>query len=121
MGQLIQFPRHHPGKKWSPTEILAIGEPPDTREQVRIERSRTATTKKNAEGAGKRQSKRDKRKKAIADILSAGGTWTIALLMRLAGDRTGAPISRATVSELLKELEAEGKAHNADQFWWKPN
>jgi predicted transcriptional regulator YheO len=119
MGDIIQFPRPHPSKKWSPVEILAIKEPHDTREQVRQERSRIATTKKIADEAGARQKKRAKRKQAIVDILNAGGTWTIALLMRLVGDRTGGQISRATVTEILKELETEGRVQNADQFWWK--
>lgn len=120
MGELIQFPRQKPGRKWSPSEILAIREPLDTRQQVRQERSRIATTKKIADGADKRQSKRAKRKQAIANILNSGGTWTIVLLMQLVGDRTDGQISRTTVTELLKELEAEGLACNADQFWWKP-
>jgi len=118
MGNIIQFPRHHPGKRWSPSEILAIAEPPDTRQEVRKERSRTATTKKIAAQAGNRERKRAKRKQAIAEILSGGQRWTITVLMRLVGDRTGQPVSRATVTELLKELEAEGRASNLNQFWW---
>lgn len=118
MDNIIQFPRHHPGKRWSPSEILAIAEPPDTRQEVRKERSRIATTKKIAAQASDRKKKRAKRKQAIADILSGGQRWTITVLMRLVGDRTGQSVSRATVTELLKELEAEGRASNLNQFWW---
>lgn len=118
MGELIQFPRKNPYRRWSPSEILAIKEPPDTRQQVRQERSRIATTKKIAAEAGKRQKKRAKRKQAIADILSTGQQWTISVLMRLVGDRTDESISRTTVTELLKELESEGRATNENQFWW---
>jgi hypothetical protein len=103
MGKLIQFPRQKPGRKWSPEEILTLKEPLDTREQVRQERSRIATTKKIAAEAGKREKKRAKRKKAITDLLNAGGTWTIALLMWLVGDRTGEKVSRTTVTEILKK------------------
>ncbi len=117
MGTLIQFPRQRPGRKWSPAEILAIKEPPDTRQQLRQERSRIATTKTIEAAAGKRASKRAKRKKAIADILDTGQQWTITVLMRLVGDRTSEQVSRTTVTELLKELEAEGCACNTHQFW----
>lgn len=117
MGNRIQFPRHHPGRKWSPVEILAIKEEPDNRVKQRLERNKIATTKAIAAADGKRKSKRAKRKKAIADILGTGQEWTIAVLMRLVGDRTGEQISRATITELLKELEAEGRAYNINQFW----
>ena len=103
MGELIQFPRRNPYRKWSPTEILAIKEPPDTRALVRQERSRIATRKTIAEAVGKRASKRAKRKKAIADILEAGQRWTISVLMRLVSQQLKESISRATVTELLKE------------------
>ena len=124
MGKLIQFPRQRSGRKWSPAEILAISdailkEPLDTRELARQERSQIATTKKIAAEAGKRKNKKAKRKAAITDILDGGQQWTIAVLMRLVGDRTGEPISRTTVTALLKELEAEGQAFNINQFFWK--
>lgn len=117
MGNLIQFPRHHPGKKWSPIEILAIKEEPSERIKRAQERSRIATTQTIAAADGKRKTKRAKRKKAIADILDTGQQWTITVLMRLVGDRTGEQISRATVTEILKELEAEGRAYSINQFW----
>ena len=117
MGDIIQFPRQKPGKKWSPSEILAIKEPPDTRVLVRQERSRISTTKAIAAKAGERERKRARRKKAIADILADGQQWTVTVLMRLVGDRTGEQVSRTTVTELLKELEAEGRACNTNQFW----
>lgn len=117
MGQLIQFPRKNPYRRWSPGEILAIKEPPDTRQQVRQERSRIATTKKIAAEAGQRQKKRAKRKQAIADILANGQHWTITVLMRLVGEQTGEQVSRATITELLKELETEGRVYNINQFW----
>ena len=119
MGELIQFPRQKPGRKWCPKEILAIKEPPDTRALVRQERSRIATSNAIAAKAGERERKRATRKKAIADILNAGQQWTVTVLMRLVGDRTGEQISRTTVTELLKELEAEGRACNTNQFWWE--
>ena len=119
MDNIIQFPRKNPYRKYSPEEILAIKEPPDTRTLVRQERSRIATTKTIAAAVGKRASKRAKRKKAIADILNTGQQWTITVLMRLVGDRTGEEVSRTTVTELLKELEAEGCVCNTHQFWCK--
>lgn len=120
MGELIQFPRKNPYRRWSPEEILAIKEPPDTRTLARQERSRIATTKAIESAAGKRASKRATRKKAIVDFLETGQPLTIAMLMRLVGDRAGEKISRTTVTELLKELEAEGQACNTNQFWWNP-
>jgi hypothetical protein len=119
MSKLIQFPRHHPGRKWSPAEILAIKEPLDTRELTRQERSRIATTNKIASEACGRDRKRAKRKKAIADILDDGQQWTITILMRLVGEQTGQSVSRATVTELLKELKNEGRCSNTNRFWWK--
>ncbi len=119
MGKLIQFPRQQPGRKWSPAEILAIKEPLDTRELARQERSRIATTNKIASEAGRRDRKRAKRKKAIADILDGGQQWTVSVLMRLVSDRTGQSVSRATVTQLLKELEDEGRCGNTNRFWWK--
>jgi len=119
MGKLIQFPRQRPGRKWSPAEILAIKEPRDTRELARQERSPIATTNKIASEAGRRDRKRAKRKKAIADILDDGQQWTVSVLMRLVGEQTGQSVSRATVTELLKELEDEGRCGNTNQFWWK--
>lgn len=117
MGKLIQFPRKNPYRKWSPEEILAIEEPPDTRTLVRQERSRIATTKAIESAASERANKRAKRKQAIVDILDTGQQWTVTVLMRLVGDRIGEQVSRTTVTELLKELEAEGRACNTNQFW----
>jgi len=119
MNNIIQFPRQRPGRKWSPEEILAIEEVALSGAQLRQERSRIATTKKIASEAGKRETKKAKRKAAIADILDGGQQWTITVLMRLVGDRIGQPVSRTTVTALLKELEAEGWASNSNQFWWK--
>jgi len=119
MGDIIQFPRQRPDRKWSPAEILAIKEPLDTRELARQERSRIATTKKIASEASRRDRKRAKRKKAIADILDGGQQWTVSVLMRLVSEQTGQSVSRATVTELLKELEGEGRCGNTNRFWWK--
>jgi hypothetical protein len=119
MNKIIQFPRQRPGKKWSPAEILAIKEPLDTREITRQERSRIATTNKIASEACRRDRKRAKRKKAITDILDSGQQWTVSVLMRLVGERTGQSVSRTTVTALLKELEGEGRCSNTNQFWWK--
>lgn len=117
MSNLIQFPRHRPGRKWGPIEILAIKEEPDTRSQRTRNLNKIATTRAVAAADGKRKIKRAKRKKVITDILDQGKEWTIAVLMRLVGDRIGERISRATVAELLKELEDEGRAYNINQFW----
>lgn len=119
MSKLIQFPRQRPGRKWSPAEILAIKEPLDTRELTRQERSRIATTKKIASEAGRRDRKRAKRKKVIADILDDGQQWMVSVLMRLVSEQTGQSVSRATITELLKELEDEGRCDNTNRFWWK--
>ena len=117
MSNLIQFPRHHPGRRWSPAEILAIEDEPDTRSRQTRELNKIATTRAIAAADGKRKSKRSKRKKAISDILNQGQEWTITVLMRLVSDRTGEQISRTTVTEILKELEAEGRAYSINQFW----
>jgi hypothetical protein len=119
MTNLIQFPRHHPGRKWSPAEILAIKEPLDTRELMRQERSRIATTNKIASEACRRDRKRAKRKKAIADILDDGQQWSVSALMRLVGEQAGQSVSRTTVTELLKELRDEGRCSNTNRFWRK--
>jgi hypothetical protein len=120
MSNVIQFPRQRPGRKWSPEEILAIEEVAlNGRTQQWQEHSRIATTKKIASEAGKRETKKAKRKAAIADILDGGQQWTITVLMRLVGDRIGQPVSRTTITALLKELQAEGRTANCDQFWWK--
>jgi hypothetical protein len=121
MDNIIQLSRHHPGKKWNPAEILAIKEEPDTRSQKTRDLNRIATTKAIAAAGGKRKRKKEKRKKAIADILGTGQQWTITVLMRLVSDRTGEHVSRATVTEILKELEAEGRAENINQFWKSAN
>lgn len=118
MGDIIQFPRQKPGRKWSSAEILAIKEPLAPRELARQEQSRVATTKKIESEAGKRDRKRAKRKKAIVNILDGGQQWTVSVLMRLVAKQTDQSVSRTTVTELLKELEAEGRAYNIDQFWW---
>jgi transposase len=119
MSNIIQLPRQRPGRKWSPAEILAIKEPLDTREIARQERSRIATTHKIASETGRRDRKRAKRKKAIADILDDGQQWTVSALMRLVGEQTGQSVSRTTVTELLKELKDEGQCGNTNRFWWK--
>ncbi len=117
MGNIIQFPRPNPRRKWSPTEILAIKEEPDERIRQSRERSRVATTQKIASDAGKRADKRAERKQVIVNLLADGQQWTVARLMRMIECRTREPISRTTVSALLKELEAEGRASNTNQFW----
>lgn len=117
MGKIIQFPRHQPDKKWGPTEILAIKDPHDVRLEMRKERSRIATTQKIADSAGDRATKRAKRKQLIVEILANGQPWTIAVLMRLVGDRTGQPVSRATVAKILKDLQTEGLVKRAGVLW----
>lgn len=123
MTNIIQFPRPLPERKWSPSEILALKEPPDSSAIYRQERARIASTKAIAASAAERERKKAKRKKAIADILSGGRQWwTVTVLMRLVKAGTGEPISRTTVTALLKELEEEGTAIAVNnvyghQFW----
>ena len=74
MGNIIQFPRANPRRKWSPLEILAIKENPDEVTQQRRERSRITTTQKIASEAGKRENKRANRKQELANILSDGNS-----------------------------------------------
>ena len=120
MGSIIQFiPRPNPTRRWSPAEILAIKDEPDDKLQQSRERSRIAIAQKVASGAGKRESRRAKRKQELANLLSDGQQWTIARLVRLVEYRTGQPISRTTVTLLLKELEAEGQASNNNRFWFQ--
>jgi hypothetical protein len=117
---IIQFPQPDPRRKWSPAEILAIEVPQDDGTRLRQERSRIATTQKIASEAGNREGKRLGRKQELANILGDGQQWTVTRLMRLVECRTRKPISRTTVTALLKELEAEGRASHTDQFWRKP-
>jgi len=117
MGDIIQFPRPNPTRRWSPSEILAIEVPQDNRFRQSRERSRIATRQKIASGAGKRENRRAERKQAIVDILSDGQEWTVARLMRMIEYRSGQPISRTTVTSLLQELKGEGRALNINQFW----
>jgi len=117
MGDIIQFPRPNPTRRWSPSEILAIEMPQDNRFRQSRERSRIATRQKIASGAGKRENRRAERKQAIVDILSDGQEWTVARLMRMIEYRSGQPISRTTVTSLLQELKGEGRALNINQFW----
>jgi hypothetical protein len=119
MGHIIQFPRPNPQRKWSPGEILAIKEEPEDNLRQRQERSRIATREKIASETGKRERKRANRKQIITDILEDGQKWTIARLMRMIEYRTREPISRTTVTALLKELKEEGRASNINQFWFK--
>lgn len=86
---------------------------------MRQERSRIATTNKIASETCRRDRKRVKRKKAIADILDDGQQWTVSALMWLVGEQTGQSVSRTTVTELLKELRDEGRGSNTNRFWWK--
>jgi DNA-binding PadR family transcriptional regulator len=73
---------------------------------------------KIASEAGKREDRRAQRKQAIVNLLSDGQQWTVARLMRMIEYRTGGqPISRTTVTGLLRELESEGQAFNINQFW----
>jgi hypothetical protein len=117
MGNIIQFPRPNPQRRWSPSEILAIEIPENDRLRQSRERSRIATSQKIASGAGKRENRRAERKQAIVSILSDGQQWTVARLMRTIEYRSDQPISRTTVTSLLQELKGEGRALNINQFW----
>ncbi|MEG3899782.1 MULTISPECIES: hypothetical protein [unclassified Microcoleus] len=112
MGNLIQFPRQRPGKKWSPAEILAIKDPCDT-SQAQRERSGIAATKAIAAEAPKREKKKADRKRQIIKLLDAGEEQTIASLISRIGDR----ISRQTVADCLTELEAEGLVYRIGRLW----
>jgi hypothetical protein len=118
MGHIIQFPRPNPRRRWSPEEILAIKEEPDDKLRQSRERSRIGSTQKIASEASKREAKKVERKEVIADVLSDGQQWTVARIMRLVEYRTRQPISRTTVTALLKELETEEKVSHVNQFWF---
>jgi len=108
MTKIIQLPRPLPEKRWSPSEILAIKEPTDSRAQYRQEQSALRATKAVAANATNREKRREKRKKAIVDTLADQQSWTVTALAGAVGRFTGEAISRTTVMGLLRELENEG-------------
>ncbi len=117
MTKIIQFPRPNPNRRWSPTEILTIEEEPGDRLRQRQERSKLAVVAAIESSAGKRESRKVERKQYLLSIISDGQQWTVARLIRLIEYHFRQPISRATVVAPLKELKAEGKASNCNQFW----
>jgi len=124
MTKIIQLPRSLPQKKWSPSEILAINEPADSRAKYRQERSTLGATEAVAANATNREKKREKRKKAIVDTLGDQRPWTVATLAEAVRSFTDEAISRTTVMGLLRELENEGLAARiknkpADTELWK--
>jgi hypothetical protein len=116
MVKLIRFPRKNPYRKWSPEQILAIPEPPDTRTLASQERSRIAAAKTIQAKTGNRDKNRMRKKQAIINILSHYQRQTITTLMELL-DRNCTPVSRPTLTRLLKELQAEGQVFNTGLFW----
>lgn len=112
MGQIIEFPRKNPYRKWSPSEILGIKDPCDTGPAQR-ERSGIAAAKARAAETPKREKKKADRKREIIQILDAGEEQTIASLINSIGDRIG----RQTVADYLTELEAEGLVYRVGRFW----
>jgi len=121
MGNLIQFPRPNPRRKWSPSEILGIKEEPDERLQQSRERSVIATREKIASEAGKRERTRSQRKQELENLLGNGQQWTVTRLIRMIEYHFCQPISRTTLVRLLKELEAEGRVSNTNHLWSKTN
>jgi hypothetical protein len=123
MTKIIQFPRPLPERRWSPSEILALKEPADSRAKYRQERSALGVTKAVAANATNREKRKAKRKKAIADTLADQRSWTVTALAEVVGNFTGEAISRTTVMVLLRELENEGLAarikNKSDTEFWK--
>jgi hypothetical protein len=124
MTKIIQFPRPLPGRRWSPSEILAIKEPADSRAKYRQERSALGVTEAVAANATNREERREKRKKAIVDTLADQRLWTVIDLTTAVGSFTGETISHTTVMGLLRELENEGltarvknKSDANTEFW----
>jgi hypothetical protein len=123
MTKIIQFPRPLPGRRWSPSEILAIKEPVDNRAKYRQEQSALGATEAVMRNATNREKRRVKRKKAIIDTLADQRLWTITALAWAVGSFTGEAISRTTVRGLLRELESEGLVakikNKSDSEFWK--
>jgi hypothetical protein len=122
MTKIIQLPRPLPGRRWSPSEILALEEPPDNRAIYRQERSKMGSTKAVAANVTNREKKKGKRKKAITDTLADKRSWTVTALAEVVSRFTNKPISRTTVMSLLRELENEGLAvrtnnKSGTEFW----
>jgi hypothetical protein len=123
MTKIIQFPRPLPERRWSPSEIIAIEEPADSRAKYRQKRSALGTTEAVTANANNREKRKAKRKKAIADTLADQRPWTVAALTEAVRSFTGEAISRTTVMGLLRELENEGLAarinNKSDTEFWK--
>ena len=79
MTKIIQLPRPLPEKRWSPSEILALKEPADSRAKYRQERSTLGATEAVAANATNREKRKAKRKKAIVDTLADQRPWTVGL------------------------------------------
>jgi hypothetical protein len=123
MTKIIQFPRPLPERRGSPSEILAINEPANSRAKYRQERSALGVTQAVAPNATNREKRKAKRKKAIVDTLADQRLWTVTALAGAVGSFTGEAISRTTVMGLLRELENEGLAarikNKSDTEFWK--
>jgi hypothetical protein len=123
MTKIIKFPRPLPERRCSPSEILALKEPTDSRAKYRQERSALGATEAVAANATNREKRKAKRKKAIADTLADQRLWTVATLAAAVSSFTGEAISRTTVMGLLRELENEGLAarikNKSDTEFWK--
>jgi|GEM_PF-3302904 len=123
MVKIIQFPRPLPERRWSPSEILALKEPADSRTKYRQERSALGATEAVAANATNREKRKAKRKKAIVDTLADQRPWTVTALAEAVRSFTGEAISRTTVMGLLRELKNEGLAarinNKSDTEFWK--
>jgi len=62
MTKIIQLPRPLPEKRWSPSEILALKEPADSRAKYRQERSTLGATEAVAANATNREKRKAKRR-----------------------------------------------------------
>jgi hypothetical protein len=123
MTKIIQFPRPLPERRWSPSEILAIKEPADSRAKYRQERSALGVTQAVATNATNREKRKAKRKEAIVDTLADQKPWTVTALAEVVCSFTGEALSRTTVMGLLRELENEGLTarikNRSDAELWK--
>lgn len=112
MSNITQLPCPNPRRRWAPDEILGIKDPSGTTTEVRRERAAKAATVAIANQAPKRAQKKAAIKTQIVEILDAGEERSIRELTGLIGD-----VSTNSISQYLKELEAEGKVYKIGSFW----
>lgn len=108
---IIQLPSANIRRQWSPAEILAIEDPLDTGriQKVRAGKAAAVAIAKRAPGRAK---KKILVKAEIVEILRIGENQTIRGLAERIGN-----ISTNTVSQYLKELEADGLIYKEGFLW----